>query len=213
MCFAFADELFDEDFRPAEGGAGFALRLLEFFRQLVRGGDDAHPAPAAAVARLDDDRIADLLRRLLHLGDGFEARARSPGTVGTFALAATRLAAVLSPNISSSLGVGPTEGDPGVRARLGEFRSLGEEPVPRMNRIDAVLLGDRDDVGDVEVPLDRLAALGRADHIRLIGFETVQREAVFPSVDGDGSKAELGCRAEHADGDLTSIGDQQLAHA
>ncbi len=53
----------DVDVADAERGFRFALRRLERMRQLARVLDDAHAAAAAAGDRLDDDRIADLLRR------------------------------------------------------------------------------------------------------------------------------------------------------
>jgi hypothetical protein len=43
-----------------------------------------------------------------------------------------------------------------------------------MDRIDAVLLGDGDDVLDVEIPLNRLPALGLANQVRLIRLEPVE---------------------------------------
>ena len=79
-----------------------------------------------------------------------------------------------------------------------------------MDRVDLVLLGDVDDAVDVEVGADRLARL--ADLVGLVGLEAVQGEAVFVRVDRDRADAQLVGRAEHADGDLAAIGDQQLAN-
>ena len=61
-----------------------------------------------------------------------------------------------------------------------------------MDRIDAMLLGDGDDVGDVQITFDRLAALRRADQVRFVGFEAMQGEAVFVREDGDGAQAQFG---------------------
>ena len=74
-----------------------------------------------------------------------------PGTVGTLACFASCFAAVLSPNASSSSGVGPTNVMPFCLAGAREVGVLGEEAVARVDRVDAVLLGDRDDRLDVEV--------------------------------------------------------------
>jgi hypothetical protein len=49
------------------------------------------------------------------------------------------------------------EGDPRFGARLGKRRTLRQEPVTRVNGIDAVLLGQRDDRLDVQIGPDRLA--------------------------------------------------------
>src|SRR5437867_10948332 len=61
------DVLLDVDVADAERRLRFALRGLDRVRQLVRGAHDAHPASAAAGRRLDDDRIAELLRQLERL--------------------------------------------------------------------------------------------------------------------------------------------------
>jgi hypothetical protein len=60
-------EPLDEHVRAAEGGAGFALCLFEFSGELARVLYDAHAPAATAEARLDHDRIADLVGRRAHL--------------------------------------------------------------------------------------------------------------------------------------------------
>ncbi len=75
-----------------------------------------------------------------------------------------------------------------------------------------MLFGDGDQCWDVQIPLDRQPPFGRADQIRLIGLEPVQREAVFVGVDRDGPQSQLGGGPKHANGDFTSIGDKQLPH-
>ena len=67
------------------------------------------------------------------------------------------------------------------------------------------------DRGDIEIPLDRLAAVRRADQIRFIRLETMQGKAVFVGIDGHGAQPQFGGGAENADGDFTSIGDENFA--
>ena len=62
------DVAFDEHVGAAEGGAGLALRFLEFSRQLVGVLHHAHPAAAATEAGLDNDGEADVPCRLAHVG-------------------------------------------------------------------------------------------------------------------------------------------------
>ena len=50
-----------EDPAVAKARLGFAARGLERLLEPVGGAHDAHPAPAAAGRRLDDQRVADLL--------------------------------------------------------------------------------------------------------------------------------------------------------
>ena len=59
-----------------------------------------------------------------------------------------------------------------------------------MDRVHALLLRDRDDALDVEIGADR--SLPLADPVRFVRLETVEREAVFLGVDGDGAQAQFG---------------------
>ena len=174
---------------------------------------DAHPAAAAAEARLDHQRDSRSRAASAATSAGSVSACSVPGTVGTPADCASRLAAVLSPNASSCSGVGPDERDAGVLARARERRVLRQEAVARMNRVDALRLGDRDDRLDVEIRAHRLAALRRADEERLVGLEAVQREAVFVAVDRDGPQPEFGGGPEAADGDFRAVGDEQFPHS
>jgi len=77
-----------------------------------------------------------------------------------------------------------------------------------VNGIDVVLLADAHDVGDVQVRPQRRLAL--ADLVRLVRREAVLGERILGAVDGARADAELGARAEDADGDLAAVGDQEL---
>ena len=48
------------------------------------------------------------------------------------------------------------------------------------------------------------------DLVGLVGLEAVQRELVLLGLDRDGLDAELVGGAEHADGDLGAVGDEDL---
>ena len=101
------------------------------------------------------------------------------------------------------------EGDAGRVARLGEERVLGEEAVAGVDRVGAGLDGLRHDRLVVEVGADRVALL--ADLVGLVGLEPVLALAVLVGEDGDRAGAELGRGPEGSDGDLASVGDENLA--
>ena len=209
MCRARRDELLEEHVgdcrRPCRLRAGPA-RGRRRARSAVL--DDAHAAAAAAHRRLDDDRVAELLGELLRLGCVVDRLRRCrPGPARRPAGRCSR-AAILSPSCSSISTRGPTKMMPASRQARAKLRVLREEAVAGMDGVDLVLLGERDDAGDVEVRPDRLARL--ADLVGLVGLEAVQGEAVFVRVDGDGADAQLVGRAEDADGDLAAVGDEQL---
>ena len=67
--------------------------------------------------------------------------------------------------------------------------------------------------GGVEDGADRQVGVGRerrSDPERLVGHLHVQGVAVRVGVDGDGGEAELSAGPDDADGDLASVGDQDL---
>ena len=107
---------------------------------------------------------------------------------------------------------GSDEGDVVFFARSREGGIFGEEAVTGMDGVDAMLFGDGDDVGDVEIAAHRLAALRGADEVGLVRLEAVEGKAVFVRVDGDGAKPQFRGSAEYADGDLRAIGDEQFLH-
>ncbi len=119
------------------------------------------------------------------------------------------MARALLPVRCSTDGRGPDEGDAGRLARLGEERVLGEEAVAGVDRVGAGLDGLGDDRLVVEVGADRVALL--ADLVGLVGLEPVLALAVLVGEDGDRPGAELGRGPEGPDGDLASVGDENLA--
>jgi len=101
------------------------------------------------------------------------------------------------------------EEDAGGGAGFGKSRILGQEAIARMDGVDLRSLGGADDVGDVQVGGDGLAA--RADQIAFVRLETVQGEAVLVGVDRDGANAHFRRCPHHADGNFAAIGDKKLA--
>ena len=49
-----------------------------------------------------------------------------------------------------------------------------------------------------------------ANHVRLIGTKSVHCIRILRSVDADGAKTELGCRAAYADGNLATVCHEEL---
>ena len=77
-----------------------------------------------------------------------------------------------------------------------------------MDGVGAGLDRDADHIVDVEVGGDRPLAL--ADLVGLVGLEAMEGELVLLGEDGDGADAQLVRRAEDANGDLGTVGNQDL---
>ena len=170
--------------------------------------DDPHAAAAAAEGGLDDQGKADRAGDapgLLPVGDRLARFRAGSGSGGAARRPARR---VLSPIRSSSSGRGPTKMIPARCAGPGEVRVFREKAVARMDRVDALFLGEPDDALDVEVGRHR--ALARPDQVRLIGLVTVQAEPVLLRVDRDRAQVELRAGPENPDGDLAAVGGHQF---
>ncbi len=102
----------------------------------------------------------------------------------------------------------PDEGDPSVRGGLREIGVLREEAVAGVDGIGARLPGDPDDLGDVEVGPHGMPRL--PDLVRLVGLEPVHRVAILVREYGDRRRTQLVGGAEGTDGDLTTVGYEDL---
>ena len=128
--------------------------------------------------------------------------------IGTPAARIRSRAAILEPIASIASGGGPIQREPGGLDRAGEVGVLREEPVPGMNRLRA---GTH---RGVEQAVDRagsspLPGRGRARYASS-ATATCSLSAVGLRVDRDRADAELAQGAEHTDGDLAAVGDEDL---
>ena len=197
------EELLDEDVIVVEGLFGFALDEAIGVADLRFGVAAAHAASAAAGGRFQDDREAEGLGdlggfvrafyRLGRAGDG-----RDLGREGD--LFCLQFIAHFGENGRRR----SDEGDVVVLTGFGKVGILRQEPVARVDGIDAVVLGQLDDGGDIEIRLQR--ALVFSDEIGLVRFDAEEGIGVFGGIHGDGAQAEVVAGAEDADGDLTAVG-------
>jgi hypothetical protein len=91
---------------------------------------------------------------------------------------------------------------------LREAGILREEAVTGVDRVGARRQRRPDDLGGVEVGAHGVAAL--TDLVRLVGLLPVDRVAIFVGKDSDRGDPEFVGRPERANGDLASIGHQDL---
>jgi hypothetical protein len=77
-----------------------------------------------------------------------------------------------------------------------------------MNQINLMFFGERDDSGNIKICADRPFAF--ADEIRFVRFEAMNAEAIFLRVNRNSAQPEFGRSPEDANGDFTTIGDEQF---
>ena len=157
--------------------------------------DDAHSLAAPARRRLDEQRKADLSCRLgqcrVALVIAVVARQhRHPelgGAPSRGGLVAHR---------RDRLGRRTDPGQPGGNGGARELRVLGQEPVPRVDRLDPGGAGDGQDLAAVEIAGD------------LVGFNGAIRRRLVGGVNGDDPKPHAARGPRDANGDLASVGDE-----
>ncbi len=202
------DEFFDEDLVISKRAARFSARRLEGLDEFGLARNGAHPAPAAAARSLDHDRVADLGRHAQALGGiGDRRRTRNDRQAGH---GRGISCADLVPDTRKHARWGTDESEASGLDGLGKIGTFGQEPVARVNRIRAGTLSDLEDAFDVEIDADRIAAL--AQRLRFVGFEAMQRIAIFMGVDPDRPDSQLGTSSVDSNRDLTAIRDQQTTN-
>ena len=118
-------------------------------------------------------------------------------------------APILEPICVDGVGRRADEDQPGVGARLGERRVLGQEAVAGMHGVGPGTLGGVDDrVG----PQVRLGRRGTAERHGDVGVAHERLVGVGIRVHGDGGDTEVAARPHDAAGDLAPVGDQQPAN-
>src|SRR5579862_106424 len=179
-----------EDGVVAERGLGFATRGRQSVLELGGVADDPHPAPAAAGGGLHEEREADLLGRAARQnGD-----ARRPRRLLRRELVAAR---------AERRRWRPDPRQPRLDHRLGELRALRQEAVAGMHRVRIRLPRRAHVLGGFEIGRDL------DEDARRLGMK---RSAVVGCGDRDRLDPLLAARAEDAQRDLPSVGDQQTPH-
>jgi hypothetical protein len=165
-----------------------------------------HAATAAAGRCLDEHRIADVAGKLLGLGDVGD------GAVGArHHRQAEGLGRALGLDLvahdAQMLGRRADERDAMLAQNLGKAGILRQEAVAGMDRIGAGDLAGRDQGGDIEIAL---GGRRRADAHAFVGQAHVHGVLVGGGMHRHRLDAQLAAGAQHPQGDLAAIGDQDL---
>ena len=196
-----------EDRAVAEGGLGLVGGEREVLDQLLLVAHDTHALAATAEGGLDDHGVVHAVAELLRLFDRLDRTGRARDN-GDAVLDGHLTRRGLVGHHAEVVHGGADEGNAGLLHSLREVGILGQETVAGMNRLYSMLLGDRDDGGDVEVCRHR--ALGRAEHVALIGLGAMQIVAVFVGVNGNSLRTHFLGSTNDTDGDLSAIGRHYL---
>ena len=196
------DVFLDEHRVVAEGFTCLALGALVFVNQLAFLADDTHAASAAAGRRLQHDGVADLgcdLQRFLLGLDGFFDTGDGRDVDGLRHDLGLDLVAEAVHHVAGRAD----ELDAVRSAHVREVRVLRQEPVPRVDGVDALGLGQLDDLFHIQIRADRGLAL--ADQVRFVRLDAEERFLILLGIDRNGADPELFAGAEDTDGDLTAV--------
>src|SRR5215217_51488 len=191
----------------AERALGLPHRGSDSFSQLLSVADPTHAAAAAAGDGLDEHGEPN------RLGTGnqlLRVRRRRCGLEGRHPCGSSCLyGADLVPGELEHRRRRTDEGNAGICARAGQIGILAQEAIAGIDGVGLGLLGRAHDLVDIEVRAYRVTPL--ANQVRLVRFNPVDGVSVLVREHRDGPYAQLVCRAEGSDRDLTAISDQYLA--
>ncbi len=190
----------------AERGERLAAGRSERLEQIGRIVDDTHPLAAASGSRLDQYRIAELLRgkagfgiRKPHFG------ARHHRHAGRHHRAACR---DLIPHQTDRSGRRANPGQAGGQHSLGEVLVFGQKTVTGVYGVGAGRGRRSDDSRDVEIAL---AGRRRPDAVGFVRVTHMEGSAISIGIDRDRAQATLATRAQNAHRDLPAIGNEYFA--
>jgi hypothetical protein len=200
------DELLHVKRAVAEGVRGLRRCLLEERGKLLLVAADAHTASAAARNGLEDDRILHGLRPVERCLLALD-HAVGTGQNRHLGLLHRLPCRGLLAHHARHFRRRPDELDVARAADLGEVGVLAQQPVTRMNGVRARNLGGRDHRRNVEIAVLRRR---RSNADRLVGKLHMEAVAIRLRVHSNRANAHLLARADHAQGNLSTVGNQYL---
>jgi hypothetical protein len=191
----------------AEGCLRFLLSDLQSRGEFALLPHDPHAASTATGCGLDENGIAQLARDAPGLARIANGRLtpwddREPGALHEptrFCLVAER---------TERLRSGSDESDPAFFADLGQECVLGQKPV---TGVEGIAAGDDRRTDDGRNMVVAPLSWCRPDTNRLVSQTHRQRFSVGLRVGDDGRDTQFPARAEDAQRDLASVGDEDLA--
>ena len=198
--------LLDEALAATERGHGLTGGRLEELGDLLHLVRDLHAASAATEGGLDGDRQAVLLGE----GDdlvGVLDRVLGAGGHGGLGALGDVAGGHLVAQVADGLRRRPDPDQAGVDDGLREVGVLRQEAVAGVDGVGAGLGGGVEDLVEDEVGL---GGRGAAEGECLIRQLDEQGVGVGLGVHGNAGQAGILRRADHADGDLAAVGDEDL---
>ena len=201
------DEFLHVEPGVAEGGFRFPLGCLEQAFELVGAGHQPHaPAPAAG-GGLDHHRIAHPIGEAGGVGSAVE-QPFAAGDGGYAHPLHGGLGGRLVSHRTNRLGGWPHKGDAVVGADLGKAVVFRQKAVAGVDGIGPSGGSRGQNVGNMEVAL----GAGRLpDAHRFVGQLHVQGVFIHRAEHGHRRNAQLPAGAQDSQGNLATVGDQQLA--
>ena len=198
----------DEALAATEGGDGLAYGGVEQLGDLLERARDLEATTAATEGRLDGDgeavragEVDDLVGVLHRVGRALDLR----GTGALRDVARGHLVA----EVADGMRRRTDPGEAGVDDRLGEVGVLREEAIAGVHGVGTALARGVEQLVDHEVGLrGRRTAQG----VGLVGDLDVQSVTVGIGVDRHGKDALVAAGARDSDGDLATVGDEDLRH-
>ncbi len=201
------DVLFEIKARVAKRVERFRSGIAPRANHLRIRRDHAHAFPASARHRLEQDRISKLASYSCCVAQIFDW-ILGPGNHGHSSPGGKLAGGGFRSQALHRFGRWPDERDVVCGASPREFRILGEESIPGMQRVASGAARGLHHLVDAQIAFARGSG---AYPVRFIGEANMQRGAVRVAKNGGGGNAHLAASSRDPHGDFPAIGDENFA--
>ena len=201
------DTFFHIHFVAAESHFRFRFRAVVRFLQIFHAVHIPHAAPAAAVDRFDHDGETVFLGKRFDLIKAFH-RTVCAGNHGDLCFFCLDTGIHFIAEHDQMFHTRPDENNAFLFTAFGQLRIFRKESVTGMNCVHMMLLTDTDDILYIQVSIDRFIPFPH--QVRFVSTVPMKRQYIFFGINSHRPDAQLIAGTEYTDGDLASVGHQDL---
>ena len=201
------DTFFHIHLIAAESHFRFRFRAVVRFLQIFHAVHIPHAAPAAAVDRFDHDGETVFLGKRFDLIKAFH-RTVCAGNHGDLCFFCLDTGIYLIAEHDQMFHTRPDENNAFLFTAFGQLRIFRKESVTGMNCVHMMLLTDTDDILYVQVSINRFIPFPH--QVRFVSTVPMKRQYIFFGINSHRPDAQLIAGTEYTDGDLASVGHQDL---
>ena len=201
------DTFFHIHFVATESHFRFRFRAVVRFLQIFHAVHIPHAAPTAAVDRFDHDGETVFLGKRFDLIKAFH-RTVCAGNHGDLRFFRLDTGIHFIAEHDQMFHTRPDENNAFLFTAFGQLRIFRKESVTGMNCVHVMLLTDTDDILYIQVSINRFVPFSH--QVRFVSTVPMKGQYIFFGINSHRPDAQLIAGTEYTDGNLASVGHQDL---